>query len=218
MTNVRRSIQITIEHSRRGNRNKLKNPPAGTGGFLKIVPQVWLCADHVGRLEAFRAFQKIKFYGFALVQGAIAVLLDCGKVYEHIFPGRALDKSISLRPIEPLHSTFLSHGYYSFHQSRRIVPQNSRIRFPTTEAPLRENWLNFRLRPRCAEGITSKKEKTPQRPCAVSIRCGNCRSPTIWLDSTTPNKRNQLTGLTTGPTSGIEQKIISTIKTFRKRN
>jgi hypothetical protein len=26
-----------------------------------------------------------------------------------------LDESISLRPVEPLHCTFLSHGKYSFH-------------------------------------------------------------------------------------------------------
>jgi len=29
---------------------------------------------------------------------------------------------------------------------------------------------------------------------------------------------NQTTGLTTGPIPGVEQKIISSIKTFRKRN
>ena len=69
-----------------------------------------LRADDVGRLKAFGAFQQIKLNGLALVQGAVAVFLDRGKVYEHIFPRRALDESISLRPVEPLHCTFLSHG------------------------------------------------------------------------------------------------------------
>ena len=36
--------------------------------------------------------------------------------------------------------------------------------------------------------------------------------------STTPNKRQPLTGLTTGPLPGIEQQIISSIETFRKKN
>jgi hypothetical protein len=46
------------------------------------------------------------------------------------------------------------------------------------------------------------------------------RSPTIWRVSTTPNNRFTCTrtGLTTGPFPGIEQQIISTIKTIRKQN
>jgi len=69
-----------------------------------------LCADDVGRLEAFGAFEQVKLHGFTLVQGAVAVLLDGGEVHENIFPRGALDKYISLRPVEPLHCTFLSHG------------------------------------------------------------------------------------------------------------
>jgi hypothetical protein len=94
-----------------------------------------LSADDVGRLKALGAFQQIKLYGLTLIQGAVAVLLDCGKVYEHIFPRRALDKSISFRPVEPLYCTFLSHGKYSFHQSRRIVPQILGLRLDRPKPP-----------------------------------------------------------------------------------
>jgi len=45
-----------------------------------------LRADDVGRLKAFGAFQQIELDGLPLIQGAVAVLLDRGKVYEHIFP------------------------------------------------------------------------------------------------------------------------------------
>lgn len=55
-------------------------------------------------------------------------------------------------------------------------------------------------------------------PAAVSNCCGNLWSPTIWRFSTTPNKRQPLSGLTTGPFPGVEQQIISSIKTFRKEN
>jgi hypothetical protein len=74
-----------------------------------------LCADDVCRLEPFRAFQQIKLHGLTFVERAVAVLLDGGEVHEYIFSRGALDESISLRPVEPLHCTFLSHGKYSFH-------------------------------------------------------------------------------------------------------
>ena len=69
-----------------------------------------LCADDVCRLKAFGPLEQVKLYGLALIQGAVAVFLDGGEVHEYIFSRGALDESISLRPIEPLHCTFLSHG------------------------------------------------------------------------------------------------------------
>jgi hypothetical protein len=35
-------------------------------------------------------------------------------VHEYVFPRGALDESISLRPVEPLYCTFLSHGKTPF--------------------------------------------------------------------------------------------------------
>src|SRR5579863_10091179 len=69
-----------------------------------------LSADNVCRLEAFGALQQVKLHGLALVERAVAVLLDRGEVHKHIFARGALDKSIPLRPVEPLDCTFLSHG------------------------------------------------------------------------------------------------------------
>src|SRR5215472_644 len=73
-----------------------------------------LCADDVCRLKALGALEQVKLHGLALIQSAVAVLLDRRKMHEHIFPCRALDKSISFRPIEPLHCSFLSHGTTPF--------------------------------------------------------------------------------------------------------
>ena len=70
-----------------------------------------LCgADDVRCLEALGAFQQVKLHGLTLIERAVAVLLDGGEVHEYIFPRGALDKSIALRPVEPLDCTFLSHG------------------------------------------------------------------------------------------------------------
>lgn len=67
--------------------------------------------------------------------------------------------------------------------------------------------------------VISKKEKTPQFPGAMTRRRENFRSPTILaLVSTTRNKRQPLTDLSTGRISGVEQQIISSIKTFRNKN
>jgi len=89
----------------------------GTGGFRNVSQ---LCADDICRLEALGALQQIKLHGLTLVERAVAVLLNSGEVHEYIFSRGALDESISLRPIEPLHCTFLSHGNYSFHHREEL--------------------------------------------------------------------------------------------------
>src|SRR5947209_2250813 len=91
----------------------IKDPPAGFREGFQLVR--WLGANYVCRLKALRALEQVKLHGFTLIQGAIAVLLDGGEVYEHVLTCRALDESISFRPVEPLHSSFLSHGKNSFH-------------------------------------------------------------------------------------------------------
>ncbi len=68
-----------------------------------------LHADYVTRLEAFGALQQIEFHRFALIESAVTVLLDCGEMDEDILPRGALDKTVALRPIEPLYCTLLSH-------------------------------------------------------------------------------------------------------------
>src|SRR6266853_1989437 len=69
-----------------------------------------LCGAHdIPRLEALRAFEQIELYGLAFIQRTITVLLDGREMHKNILTGGALDESISFRPVEPLHSTLLSH-------------------------------------------------------------------------------------------------------------
>ena len=87
--------------------------PLGDGRVTETVRV--LGADDVRRLKSFGALQQIKLHGLTFVERAVAVLLDGGEVHEYIFSRGTLDKSISLRPVKPLHCTFLSHGRNSFH-------------------------------------------------------------------------------------------------------
>ena len=123
-----------------------------------------LSANDVCRLEAFGALQQIKLHGLSFVECAVTVLLDGGEVHEYIFPRGALDKSISLRPVEPLHCSFLSHGKNSFHFSRRIILRCPRsCPGPTPEAPLKETGRTLGcacLRSR-SEPHSVPKEKAP---------------------------------------------------------
>jgi len=148
-----------------------------------------LCADDVCRLKALGALEQVKLHGLTLVQSAVAVLLNRREVHEHIFSRRALDESISLRPVEPLHCSFLSHGKNSFHQSRRIILRILGSRLDRLKPPSEKPVEFFRLRPQRAEGITSKKKKTPQFPVAVSTGCGNSGVRHFGAVSTTQNKR-----------------------------
>ena len=102
-----------------GQGDEASAPPQAISGSKK--PSRWdregsgncsqlLCPDDVSCLKAFGAFEQVELHGFTFIQRSVAVLLDCGEVDEHIFPRGALDESISLRPVEPLHCTFLSHG------------------------------------------------------------------------------------------------------------
>src|SRR5947209_2835072 len=68
-----------------------------------------LHAHHVSCLEALGAFQQVKLHGFAFVQCAISVLLNCGEMYEDVLARRTLNEAISFSPVEPLHCTLLSH-------------------------------------------------------------------------------------------------------------
>src|SRR3954449_2413389 len=68
-----------------------------------------LSTYYIGRLKSLGALEQFIFNCFALIQRAVAVLLNGGKMYKHVLSCRALDKPVSLRPVEPLHSTFLSH-------------------------------------------------------------------------------------------------------------
>jgi hypothetical protein len=73
-----------------------------------------LSAHDVCRLKALGALEQIKLHGLSFIERAIAVLLNGGEMHEDILSRGALDKPVSLRPVEPLDSSFLSHGKTPF--------------------------------------------------------------------------------------------------------
>src|SRR5271154_7193350 len=101
---------------------KIKNPLYHLRGFANWFGEILRSRSHyVARLEAFRAFEQIELDGLAFIQRAVAVLLDGREMHEHILAGGALDESVSFRPVEPLHSTLLSHKETPFASSLRII-------------------------------------------------------------------------------------------------
>src|SRR5580658_1967195 len=69
-------------------------------------------AGNVLCLKAFGAFLYFKFHCLTFVERFVSVHHDRGEVYENIFTGLALDKTIALRSVEPLHCSLFLHCYY----------------------------------------------------------------------------------------------------------
>jgi hypothetical protein len=58
----------------------------------------------------------------AVVQRAIAIRNDRGEMYEYIFSGLALDETIALAGVEPLHGTlFFVHFFVSLFNKSYLV-------------------------------------------------------------------------------------------------
>ena len=178
-------VRQALSSSRRPCPQK-KKPSRWTGRALKCFSQ--LGADYVGRLEPFGALQKVKLHGFTLVERAVAVLLYCGEVHEYVLARGALDKTVPLRPVEPLYCTFLSHGRTPFTIAKNI-PRHSRSSPRSAEAPLKDAGRTFGCVYDVQKNYSKKRKGLLSSPSAVCIRCGNFRSPKIWRVSTTPNKR-----------------------------
>src|SRR5271155_3102443 len=99
---------------------KIKNPLYHLRGFANWFGEILRSrSHHVAGLEAFRAFEQIELDGLTFIQRAVAVLLDGREMHEDILAGGALDEPVSLRPVEPLHSTLLSHK-----NSFRLIAKN----------------------------------------------------------------------------------------------
>ncbi len=60
-------------------------------------------AVYVGRVQSLGALLAFEFNRIALVQGLVAVLLDGGEMYKHIFAGGTLNESVPFSSVEPLH-------------------------------------------------------------------------------------------------------------------
>src|SRR5208282_2935672 len=103
-----------VEHAR----HTIKNPLDCCERVCELVGEI-LCRTHdVACLEALGAFEQVELDGLAFIQRAVAVLLDGREMHEDILAGGALDESVSLRPVEPLHSTLLSHKETPFASSK----------------------------------------------------------------------------------------------------
>ena len=72
----------------------------------------FLVADYVDCVEPFGALLALKIYHVALVEGLESILLNGREMHKNIFAGRALDKSIALGPVKPLHYATFSHKYF----------------------------------------------------------------------------------------------------------
>jgi hypothetical protein len=69
-------------------------------------------AGNVLSLKAFGAFLYFKLHGLTFVERFVPVHHDRREMNENIFPGLALDKTIALRSIEPLHCSLFLHFHY----------------------------------------------------------------------------------------------------------
>ena len=173
-----------------------------------------LCADDVCRLEAFGAFQQIKLHGFTLVERAVTVLLDGGEVHEYIFPRGALDESISLRPVEPLHCTFLSHGKNSFH-NREEWFSGLIDRSPMIGDPLKEAGRTFS----CASDVQKKRPQKENDSSALHRDTFAVRTSGARQFEAFPHTQQIFnSGLNAEPFPGIAEQIIRAIKSIRKIN
>jgi len=76
--------------------------------IFRLFRKMELAANDVGGLQPFWSGHQVVLHGLALIQGAIAIFLNHREMYEYILSCGALDKSISFRPIEPLHSPLLA--------------------------------------------------------------------------------------------------------------
>ena len=68
-------------------------------------PLCWLETYDVGRLQAFGPGHDVEFDRLALVQRLVSIRLNRREVHEDIFSRLALDESIALACIKPLHSS-----------------------------------------------------------------------------------------------------------------
>src|SRR5206468_13058298 len=66
-------------------------------------------AHDVACLKSFRTFEQVELHALALIQSAIAVLLDGGEMHEDVFAGGPLDEAKPFGSVEPLHCSLLSH-------------------------------------------------------------------------------------------------------------
>src|SRR5205085_5296713 len=101
-----------------GRRGAPKKEPRRARTRRGIPTSAALDGRHVRGLLALRTLDDLELDGLALGQGLEAFALDGRVVHEHVLAARLLDESETLRPVEPLHGAFLTHG------SRHLLPDS----------------------------------------------------------------------------------------------
>jgi hypothetical protein len=93
------------------------SPPMGstfpeTYAFDKPAIRDGLEAYYAFSLQALGALLHFEFNGLPLVEGLVPVGLNRREVHKDVLTGLALDKSIALGGVEPLHCTLLSTHFF----------------------------------------------------------------------------------------------------------
>jgi len=141
---------------------QIKNPLAKAERVCELADREDLRTNHVGRLKSLGAFKQIELDGLALVQRAIPVLLDGGEMHEHVLSRGALDEPIPLRPVEPLHSTLLSHKETPFASLAENYSSVSYLFVPGKRDTPSKDGKNLVASPRAGE--TAPTKTAPEVP------------------------------------------------------
>src|SRR4029450_12444819 len=75
----------------------------------RIPPGTDSEACYILCLQAFRTLLHFEFHRLTFIERLVTVHHDGGEVYENIFSCLALDESVALRSVEPLHRSLFLH-------------------------------------------------------------------------------------------------------------
>jgi len=90
-----------------------------------------VAAYDVRRLEPFGTFEQFELHNFAFIERAVSVLLDYGEMDKHVLASGALDESVSLGSVKPLHCTLLFIHENSFRlESKKSPPNGPQAGYP----------------------------------------------------------------------------------------
>jgi len=114
---LKREIPSNVSVFRRSAEpEKLEGRTWGWGGL-------GVAAHDVRRLESFGTFEEFELHNFAFIERAITIFLDHGEMDEHVLACGALDETVSLGSVKPLHCTLLFIHENSFRLRIKSLPR-----------------------------------------------------------------------------------------------
>src|ERR1700744_6782529 len=96
--------------ARTGRPSKQNGLPASGRPFRLLSCDGLGAADNVGRIQSLRTLLTLELHSLTFIQRLVPILLNRREVHKHIFAGGALDESITLCSVNPLHNALLFHG------------------------------------------------------------------------------------------------------------